>query len=127
MFKKKITKDPLYIRALQWASDRGSVGFKMGELKAAVAEDEGEWVWVVRMMTGEINGDPPLIFHLGPRHQGGEYTYFLTGSGASALLDYLELKEARESSRQAMYIAIGSLMVATIVGIVQIIVQICSR
>ncbi|HEY4519609.1 MAG TPA: hypothetical protein VJH33_01045 [Candidatus Paceibacterota bacterium] len=42
----------------------------------------------------------------------------------SMVTDYDELREARESSRKAMYIAIGSLIVATLVGIAQIIVQI---
>jgi hypothetical protein len=126
MFRKRLTKEPLFIRALQWASDRGSVGFKIDDLEKAVTDDEGEWVWVQRMMLGEIHGEPPLIAHLGSHHTGGgEYAYFITSSGASALVDYLELKEARESSKQAMYIAIGSLIIATLVGIAQIIVQIC--
>lgn len=124
MFGKKNTKDPLLIHALQWASDRGSAGFKMGELKAAVTDDQEEWVWVQRMMLGEINGEPTLITHLGAHHTGGEYSYFISGSGASLLMDYLELKEARESSKQAMYIAIGSLFIATFVGIAQIVVQV---
>ena len=127
MFRKKTTKDSLFIRTLQWASDRGSVGFKMDELEAAVAVDDGGFVWVKRMMLGEINGEAPLITHLGSRHTGGEYQYFITGSGASALMDYLELKEARESSTQAKYIAISSLVIATMVGIAQIIVQICFK
>lgn len=42
----------------------------------------------------------------------------------SIVTDYDELREARESSRKAMYIAIGSLIIATLVGIAQIIVQI---
>ena len=42
----------------------------------------------------------------------------------SMVTNYDELKEARESSKRAMYIAIGSLSIATLVGITQIIVQI---
>lgn len=42
----------------------------------------------------------------------------------SMVTDYDELREARESSRKAMYTAIGSLIIATIVGIAQIFVQI---
>lgn len=42
----------------------------------------------------------------------------------SKVTDYEELKEARESSRRAMYIAIGSLIIAALVGIAQILVQI---
>lgn len=38
--------------------------------------------------------------------------------------DYEELKEARESSRQAMKMAIASLILATIVGITQILIQV---
>lgn len=43
----------------------------------------------------------------------------------SKITDYDELQEARESSRKAMYIATGSLIVAIIVGIVQIWTSIC--
>ena len=124
--KKIIANDPLFIRTLQWASDRGSVGFKLSELREAVTKDEGEWKWVQRMMLGEIQGDPPLIFHLGAHHQGGDYIYFLTGSGASALMDYVELKEARENARSAMKWAIASFALAIVIGLAQIIVQICS-
>ncbi len=45
----------------------------------------------------------------------------------SKVTDYDELKEARESSKKAMYIAVGSLVIATLVGIAQITVQICYR
>lgn len=45
----------------------------------------------------------------------------------SKITDYDELQEARESSRKAMYIATGSLIVAIIVGIVQILTSICQK
>jgi hypothetical protein len=48
----------------------------------------------------------------------------LSEKGMSSAIDYLELSEARKNSRQAMWIAIGSLVLATIVGIAQIYVQI---
>jgi hypothetical protein len=121
------TEKSLYIRALLWASDRGSVGFTMDELRATVTEDEGEWLWVQRMLLGEINGDPPLIFHLGTHNNSTEWRYYLTGSGAARVLDYLELKEARGSSKKATYIAIGSLSIAILVGIAQIVIQICYK
>jgi hypothetical protein len=125
MFRKRTKKQPLFIRTLQWAYDKESVGFKLDELKKAVTSNEEEWMWVKRMMLGEINGDPPLIAHLGSYHTSdGEYSYFITSSGAFALMDYLELKEARESSALAMFVAVGSLIIATIVGIAQIVVQI---
>lgn len=120
MFQKNKV-NPLFIRTLQWAYDRGSVGFKLNELKEAVTSNEGEWVWVQRMMLGEIHGDPPLISHLGAHHiKEGEYDYFLTGSGASALVDYLELKESRKNANTAMGWAIASFMLAAVVGGFQI-------
>lgn len=45
----------------------------------------------------------------------------------SMVTDYDELKEARESSKKAMRIATASLFLATLVGIAQIILQICFR
>ena len=45
----------------------------------------------------------------------------------SKVTDYEELKEARESSRKAMRVATGSLIIAILVGVAQILVQICFR
>jgi len=42
----------------------------------------------------------------------------------SKVTDYDELREARESSKKAMYIAIASLVLASIVGLAQILAQI---
>jgi len=42
----------------------------------------------------------------------------------SKITDYDELQEARRSSRQAMLIATGSLVIAIIVGIIQICIEI---
>jgi len=42
----------------------------------------------------------------------------------SKITDYDELKEARKSSKYAMAIAIGSLLIATLVGTAQILVQV---
>jgi len=125
MFKKyQQKKESLFIRTLQWASDRGSAGFQIEELKKAVVNNEEEWIWIQRMMLGEIQGDPPLIFHLGPHQKSNEgYKYFLTGSGASALMDYLELKEARKNAKSAMRWAIASFTLAVLVGLVQIYYQ----
>ncbi len=111
----------LFTRVLKWASDRGSVGFTMSELQAACANDDEEWTWIQRFMMGEIQGDPPLIAHLGSHHKGdGEHRYFLSGSGASTYIDYLELQEARENSRNAMRWAIASFLLAALVGGAQI-------
>jgi len=43
----------------------------------------------------------------------------------SKITDYDELQEARKSSKNAMRIATGSLIVAIIVGIIQICIEIC--
>lgn len=111
----------LFIRVLKWASDRGSAGFKIDQLKDACANDEEEWLWIKRFMMGEISGESPIIAHLGGHHKGdGEYLYFLTASGASAYIDYLELSDARKNASEAMKWAIASLLLAAIVGAVQI-------
>lgn len=127
MFKIKRTKnktvvseDLLLIKVLRWAYDRGSRGFLMSELYDAVAATQKDKMWIGRMMMGEINGEPHLIMHMGSRHTGGEYLYFITSTGATTLIDYLELKEARESSKEAKKIATWSIGIAIVVGIFQI-------
>jgi hypothetical protein len=120
MRSKKINPDQkIFIRTLQWASDRGPTGFSISELKAATTTSEEEWTWVKRMFLGEINGEPALIYHDGVARDGG-YRYFLTGSGATVLMDYLELKQARESAKSAMRWATASLLLAAFVGFIQI-------
>ncbi|MFA6158343.1 MAG: hypothetical protein WC763_01830 [Candidatus Paceibacterota bacterium] len=123
---KNNSKEPLHVRALQWAFDRGSLGFKINELKEAITSNEDEWIWIKRMMLGEIQGEPPLIAHLGTHHTGnGEYLYFVTSSGASTLVSYIELREAKKSSDRAKYIAISSLVIAILGSVAEILVQIC--
>lgn len=121
-------KKTVYIRALLWALDKGSDGFTIDELKAAITNDEREQLWIQRMLLGEINGEP-LIFHMGTnnRNRNGEYVYYLTGSGTAKIIDYLKLEDAKNASKKAeqhalwaFCLTVFTLLVSIVIGVYQI-------
>lgn len=111
-------EDSIYVKTLKWASDRGTYGFTMEELKSAVSKDESEWRYINQMFMGRVPGDTPLIFH--DDGGTGDYRYFLTASGAGAAVNYFELKEAQKGGKWAMRFAILSIVVSTVIGLLGI-------
>ncbi len=121
------TEESLYIKVLIWTYNNSVNGFTeqnlLDQFKIDVGSNEYKQYLKFFRNGSDFNGNPPLIDDF--NNKDGISYWCLTDRGMSAAIDYLDLKEARENSRQAMYIAIGSLIIATAVGIAQIIVQIC--
>jgi hypothetical protein len=65
------------------------------------------------------HSDRPMISRL--KEIGGITLFSLTDKGISAAVDFMELHEARESSKQAKKVATWSLWIAIGVGLGQII------
>lgn len=123
------TKESLYIKILLWAYENSAQGFSEQELfeKFEIVPGSVNYKLYLKFFRdgNSSSGNPAIIDYFDTRNN---ITFWcLTEKGMSAAIDYLDLKEARESSKEAMYIAIGSLIIATLVGIAQIIVQICFR
>ena len=124
IFMKKRQKEPWQIAAARYCVENSEKGFTQEDLKKYIQSNysvsDGHFSQFIEeelqmpsgsqfSRTGKLGlWIPPLDL-------------------VSKVTDYEELKEARESSRRAMYIAIGSLVIATIVGIAQILVQIYFR
>jgi hypothetical protein len=114
------TKDHIYIQILTWAYDKQQTGFTREEMNEKFNLKGELFTWVNEAFFFGTNDDRPLMSVLIRRE---EKDYFaLSGKGISAAIDYLELKEARESSKEARMIAIISIIIGIIVGIAQIIV-----
>jgi hypothetical protein len=111
----------LYIEILLWAYNKGQTGFTREELMEAFNLSGDLEAWIREIFFRGGDNDRPIIGRL------NDHLYSLTDKGMSAAIDYIELKEARESSKRAMYIDIGSLILATIVGITQILISIDAR
>jgi hypothetical protein len=110
-----------------WAYERHE-GFREQELIEKFGLREADWKmrWFLSVFKNGTNDNTPILIHMYNKRDGeNEIGYWgLSEKGMSSAIDYLELSEARKNSRQAMWIAIGSLVLATIVGIAQIYVQI---
>jgi len=117
-------KDSLYIKALLWAYEKRDVGFMKQEMKKELNISDEEWPWVSWMLFNGLNGDSPLAYPISNEFTGKHYTdhnqFFLTASGTSAVIDYLELKEAQEGGKRATRIAIASIIISILVGLAQI-------
>jgi hypothetical protein len=112
-----------------WAYDRtadGS-GFTENELlkEFDLHDGPGEKYRLYRKLFLEgTNDDRPVIVHLYNKQLAtGEVGYWcLSDKGMASAIDYLDLKEARESSKSAKEIAFWSIGIAVVVGILQIII-----
>lgn len=118
------TDKKLFVKILTWAFERQD-GFAEQELidEFEIRVSDSKYRWFLMVFKEGTNDKPPLLKHFADKKGVGYWS--LSDKGMSAAIDYIELKEARESSKKAMYIATGSLLVAILVGIAQIIVQIC--
>lgn len=50
----------------------------------------------------------------------GGQTWYLSPSGIAAVVEYLELKEAQESGRRGLIVAVAAIAISVLVGLAQI-------
>lgn len=117
-------KEPWQIAAARFCVEKSEDGFTQEDLKEYIRSgysvDEGQ---ISQFIEEEIN--LPTGRNYNRRPVNGLWVPPL--DLVSKVTDYEELKEAREASKNAMHIAIGSLAIATLVGVAQIAVQICFK
>lgn len=111
----------IYIRVLLWAYNKKISGFTRAQLNKELDLNKTEQSYVTKIFFNRPNGDSPVFFHTGS--SDGEDYYELTDKGVSSAVDYLELQQAIKGGRTAMLIAIISILISIIVGVVQILVQ----
>lgn len=117
------TENSLYIRVLLWAYEHSVQGFSEQELldEFKIAPGTVEYKLYLKFFKdgNSTSGNPSMIDHFDTRGNIGYWC--LTEKGMSAAIDYLDLKEARESSKDAKSFAMWSIWIAVIVGLFQII------
>ena len=114
------TKESIYIKILLWAYERSADGFTETELSTnfGLNNDPGLYRWYLKVFRGGTNDNPSIIDHFKTINDIGYFC--LTEKGMSAAIDYLELKEAQASGRKETIIAIISILIGVIVGVIQI-------
>lgn len=118
----KSKKDPWQIAAARFCVENSEKGFTTDSLKEYVhVHYEVHDDFVMQFIEEELQSPSGRQFSRTGKAGGWIPPLDLV----ARVTDYEELKEARESSKKATYIAISSLILATIVGVAQIVVQIC--
>ena len=112
-------KDRLFVRALDYCHKHGE--FTRIQLENDLGiKTPGDRALFSHLFQSGTNDTPPLLTTI-PR-DGVDYLV-LSRTGEELALEYVELKEARESSKNAILIASISMAIATITGILQVISQ----
>ncbi len=104
----------LYIDALMWAHEHAE-GFSRIAIRENLRLNEEENLWIEANFFSGKNDNSALVQQIGTTN-----IFSLGERGMSAAVDYIELKEARQSSKTAMKWAIISLLVAIVTGMGQI-------
>ena len=111
------TEESLYIKILVWAYEKQESGFTWKDLEDAFSLNKEQMQWVQKIFRSNTPASENLIDHI-HNSQTDEHTYFITAKGTSAAVDYLNLKEAKKSSKRAEKIALAAIIIGAIVGII---------
>lgn len=122
------TEESFYIKILIWAYENSVRGFTEQELfeKFKIIPNSTEYKLYLKLFKdgNSSTGNPSTIDQFEIRNEVG--ILCLTDKGMASAIDYLDLKEARESSKEAKRLAMWSIWIAVIVGIFQIITSLCN-
>jgi len=120
------TEESFYIKILIWAFSK-TKGFTEGELfqEFKILPGSTEYYLYLKLFKdgNSSSGNPSTIDQFEVRNNIAYCC--LTDKGMASAIDYLDLKEARESSKEAKRLAMWSIWIAVIVGIFQIITSLC--
>ncbi len=115
----------LYTDILVWAFEKQQSGFIKSELDAKFNPKNESWkaLYITQIFFNGTNDSPPLISSIYYNDVLNQHYYALTKSGMAAAVDYIELHDARQSSKSAKWYAIIAIGISIIVGIAQILIS----
>ena len=119
------TEETLYIKILVWAYSRQEQGFTWGDLKTEFKLTAEQEQWVQKIFRSNMPVADNLFDHLSSNSETNPHLFVITSKGTSAAIDYLNLKEAEKTGRRAEKIAITAIIIGAVVGIAEIIIQLC--
>lgn len=119
------TEDTLYIKILIWAYQRQEAGFSWGDLRKEFALSPAQEQWVQKIFRSNMPASDNLIDHLSYNEQKDSHLFVITSKGTSAAIEYLNLVEAKISSKRAEKIALVAIVIGATVGVFQIIIALC--
>ena len=119
------TEHSLYIKILVWAYKRQENGFTWGDLKTEFDLTPEQEQWAQKIFRSNMPAADNLFDHLSYNSEKNSHLLVITSKGTSAAIDYLNLKEAEKTGRRAEKIAVIAIIIGAIVGITQIVLQLC--
>ena len=115
------TEESLYVKILIWAYEKQDAGFSMKELNDKFNLSHDQEQWVLKVFHSNLPSSENLFDHLNYSGNKNEHLFVITSKGTSAAVEYLNLKEAKKSSKRAEIIALIAIVVGIAVGLFQII------
>lgn len=121
------TEDTLYIQILVWAYKKQEAGFSWGDMIKEFQLNSAQVQWVQKVFRSNMPASENLIDHLSYNEKDNEHLFVIASKGTSAAIEYLNLEEAKISSRRAEKIALVAIFIGVVVGVIQIIVALCGK
>lgn len=115
-------EDQIYIKVLVWAYENNNSGFTREDLRNSLFLNSAEMNWIERTFFPNPQNSYSLIVHL--ESNNGKNFFTLSDRGMSEAINYLTLREAQKGSKRAERIALSSIVISAVVGLVQIILTI---
>lgn len=116
--KLRNKKKDFYIKVLQYGEKHQSDGFTISEIQRDLGLNQRELDLVQAEIAGSSGSS--IFRRLGTQPQTNATLYTLTFEDKFKLLEYVELKEARKASLNAIIIAIIAIAISIFVGFYQI-------
>lgn len=116
-------EEKLYIKILLWLYERQEEAFTLQEVTDKFGLSKEKVTWFTKVFQTIHDSDRKLIEHINSDYDSVK-KFILNEKGFANAIDYIELQEARASSRKALWFAGTSMVIAIVVGLVQIGVQI---
>lgn len=113
--------EKLYARILVWTYNKHEVGFTFDEVINEFELTSPHLKrWVREIFFRGSDGDRPMTYRWSVEGIAATDFFSLSDKGIAAAIDYIELKEARESSREAKVYAITAIIISILVSLYQI-------
>jgi len=114
------TEETLYIKILTWAYQKQEKGFHWEELKNKFNLTSEQNEWALKLFRSNMPASDNLVDHLSYNTKRDEHLFVITAKGTSEAIGYLNLKEAEKISKWAIGIALSTIFINIVVGILQI-------
>jgi hypothetical protein len=114
----------LFIKILVWCYEKQENGFLMTELEESFNLTPKQKEWLQKAFRSNMSSSENLIDHLSYQDSSDQHRFFITEKGINLALNHLNYEESNKVGLRAEKIALASILIGAIVGLLQVAIAI---